>query len=60
MVTISRGSCRVRYPTPDGDGWVNLAEYALGIAPKTASTNGLWTAVDRNATNVARFYRAAY
>lgn len=28
---------------PDGDGYVNLVEYALGLAPKTAETSGLPT-----------------
>jgi hypothetical protein len=26
---------------PDGDGYANLVEYALGLGPKTASTTGL-------------------
>jgi hypothetical protein len=38
----------------------NIAGPWLPFSTNTASTNGLWTAVDRNATNVARFYRAAY
>lgn len=38
----------------------NVAGPWLPFSTNTASTNGLWTAVDVNATNVARFYRAAY
>ncbi|MFM2082421.1 MAG: hypothetical protein RL380_1112, partial [Verrucomicrobiota bacterium] len=48
-------------------GYSYVVQYATNVtgpwqpfSTNTAATNGLWTAIDRNATNATRFYRAAF
>jgi hypothetical protein len=48
-------------------GYSYVVQYATNVtgpwqpfSTNTAATNGLWTAIDRTATNTSRFYRAAF